>query len=407
MRNTYKHSRIIFLYIAFIAVILGACAQELSLTRPAVSLAVPQAAETRLATIPEGYTVGEIVFSPDGQKVVYSAGRGGKEHVFFEGSRGTSYDKVKFLILSHDNRRIAYVARSEGKEFIVVDGVEGKRYRAVDDPVFSPDSRVVAYGAEKDRKWHIVIGDKESPGTDMLYMEPVFSADSSFVTSIEQDFTTGKSVRIVSSTDMKQIKRGIEYDWIGSVAVSPDKARIAHGVRTENKRFVIVSDFTSVEDGETGAPYDNVSHVTISPDGRRIAYFAVRGGHTFIVIGDRETRFTADDILFPPVFSPDGTKVAVGATRQGKGLIILDGKDGQLYDAVSRPVFSPDGSRMLYRAGKEGKWVTILADEEGRLIREYLFDGVINPPVFSPDGKSIILGIRKGRELLWKVVPVE
>jgi Tol biopolymer transport system component len=407
MRNTYKHSTIIFIYIVFIAFILGACAQELTLTRPVVSLAAPQAAETRLATIPEGYEVGEIVFSTDGKKVVYSAGRGGEEHVFFEGSRGKSYDKVKFLVLSPDTRSIAYVAGRRGEEFIVVNGIEGKRYRAVDDPVFSPDSQAVAYEAEKDRKWHIVIGDRESPGTDMLYMEPVFSADSRFVTSIEQNFATGKSVRIVSSTDMKQIKTGIAYDWIGSFAISPDKARIAHGARTENKWFVIVSDFTSVEGGETGTPYDNVSHVTISPDGRRIAYVAVRGGQTFIVIGNRETRFTADDILFPPVFSPDGTKVAVGATRQGKGLIILDGKEGQLYDAVSRPVFSPDGSRLLYQAAKEGKWVTILADEEGRLIREYPFDGVIKPPVFSPDGKSIVLGARKGRDLWWKVVSIE
>jgi Tol biopolymer transport system component len=407
MTRIYKHSRIIFLYSAFISFILGACAQELTRTHPVVSLAAPQATETRLATIPEGYEVGTIVFSPDGKKVVYSASRSGKEYIFFEGSRGTSYDKVKFLTLSHDKQRIAYVARSEGKEFIVVDGVEGKRYQAVDDPVFSPDSQTVAYAAEKRRKWYTILGDKESPGTDMLHMAPVFSADSRFVMSIEQNSTTGKSVRIVRSIDMEQIKKGIEYDWIGSVAISANKDRIVHSARRGNKWFIVESDFTSIKNGETDTPYSNISHVAISPDGKRIAYFAERGGDTFMVIADRETRFTADGVLFPPVFSPDGAKIAIGATRKGKSLIILDGKEGQLYDAVSPPVFSPDGTRLLYQAAKEGKWVTILADREGRLIREYPFDGVIRPPEFSPDGKSIMYGSRRGNELLLRNISLE
>ncbi len=407
MTHTYKHSRIIFLYSAFIPLMLGACAQELTRTHPAVSLAVPQATETRLATIPEGYELGTIVFSPDGKKVVYSASRSGEEYVFFEGSRGTSYDKVKFLTLSHDKEHIAYVARSEGREFIVVDGVEGKRYQAVDDPVFSPDSQTVAYAAEQGRKWHTILGNKKSLGTDMLHMAPVFSADSRFVMSIEQDSTTGKSVRIVRSTDMEQIKKGIEYDGIGSVAISANKDRIAHSARTGNKWLIVESDFTSVRNGETDTPYNNISHVAISPDGKRIAYFAERGGDAFMVIADRETRVTADGVLFPPVFSPDGAKIAIGATRKGKSLIILDGKEGQLYDAVSPPVFSPDGSRLLYQAAKEGKWVTILADGEGRLIREYPFARLIRPPEFSRDGKSIIWGVRKGRELLWKAMPIE
>lgn len=225
--------------------------------------------------------------------------------------------------------------------------------------------------------------------------------------SIEQDYTTGKSVRIVSSADMKQVMRGIEYDSIESVAISQDKTRIAYVATRENKLFIITSDLLSVEDSEKGSSYDRLSHVTMSPDGKRIAYVAERGGATFIVIGDRETRFTADSVLFSPVFSPDGTKLAVGATRQGKELIILGGKESELYDAVSRPVFSPDGSRLLYRAGKEGKKITILADEEGRLIREYTFDGIITTPLFSQDGKFIIFGALKGHELLWKRIPVE
>jgi Tol biopolymer transport system component len=120
-----------------------------------------------------------------------------------------------------------------------------------------------------------------------------------------------------------------------------------------------------------------------------------------MVIADRETRFTADGVLFPPVFSPDGAKIAIGATRKGKSLIILDGKEGQLYDAVSPPVFSPDGTRLLYQAAKEGKWTAILADGEARLIREYLFEGVIWPPKFSRDGKSIMYGSRRGKSIMY------
>jgi Tol biopolymer transport system component len=407
MRNTYQQGRVIFLSIPVIALMLGACAQVFTPARPVVSMLDSQPLEKIVAVVPDGYNVRDMVFSPFDEVVLYSAGKAGEQNVFFKNEQGKSYDRVKFLTLSHDSRRSAYVARSKGREFIVVDGFEGKKYRAVDSPVFSPDSQYFAYESEIDRKWHVVIGEREGPAADMFLMEPVFSADSMFVTSIETDSRRGTSTRIVSSRDMKDIRKGFAYDSISSVAFSQDRSRVAHGARIGDRQFVVVSDFSSVNNDKRGKTYDKVSSVALSDDGGTVTYYSEKRGRTYLVIGEKEVDFAGDTILFPPVFNGDGSQVAVGVTQEGKNLVLIDGKGGMPYDAVTRPVFSPDGSRLLYRAARDGKWYIILADADGERIREYPFDRGSKNPVFSRDGKSIVYGSKQGQKLLLRIVPVE
>jgi len=61
-----------------------------------------------------------------------------------------------------------------------------------------------------------------------------------------------------------------------------------------------------------------------------------------------------------PVFSWDGRHVAFTTPRgQKTQRVIVDGKAGAEYDAVTDPIFSPDSRRVAYVVRKGGKWLVV------------------------------------------------
>ncbi len=66
-------------------------------------------------------------------------------------------------IFSPDSNRVAYTAEVDNKWFVVVDGIEEKRYESIGEstPVFSPDSKKLVYIASADNKKFLVVSGKE------------------------------------------------------------------------------------------------------------------------------------------------------------------------------------------------------------------------------------------------------
>jgi len=409
--------------------------------------------ETKFTAVAEdGYkVVGVIVFSPEGMSAAYVAQKGNKQFVVVSSKtgdkiadkKGRAYDQVSEIVFSPDSRRVAYAARKGEKMFVVVDGKEGKPYDSAASLVFSPDSSMVAYEAKKQGKWFIVINDKESRGCDMHYMPPIFSSDSKLATYIEQHYEKGKTVRVVSSIDMKDRKIGKEYDWIGSVAFSPDGSQVAYAAGRKEKFFVVSGGFAGGDEKESLAYDIPPGHIAFSPDSRKLAYFAEKGEKYFLVVDGKETglKYPMD---YPPVFSPDGSKFALVlrdeagmqfvslenksypvyegisrpvfntdgtaaayAARQGNEWhLVVDDKRGSAFDMAVTPVFSPDGSRIAYRARKNEKRFIVIADNKANTIKELSAYDMVWQPVFTPDGKSIAYGVKDGQELWWKVETV-
>jgi hypothetical protein len=46
-------------------------------------------------------------------------------------------------------------------------------------------------------------------------------------------------------------------------------------------------------------------------------------------------------------------------------LIVVDGKEGRIYDQVGAPVFNPNSQRVAYTAQRRGKWVVVVDGHEG------------------------------------------
>ncbi|MFA5742898.1 MAG: hypothetical protein WCX77_00360 [Candidatus Paceibacterota bacterium] len=90
------------------------------------------------------------VFSPDGEKLAYTAGIGLNKFFILNGRETLfPYDSAGKLVFSSDGFYLAYIAAKGADNFLVVNGketkIEGKIYS---DPVFSDDNEKIGYGVE-------------------------------------------------------------------------------------------------------------------------------------------------------------------------------------------------------------------------------------------------------------------
>ena len=120
-------------------------------------------------------------FSPDSQHVAYIAKEGGKAFIVIDGEEGKHYNEVSLPLFSADSQRIAYIAKDADGQFVVVDGREGERYELVLTQVFSPDSQHLAFMAKFGLQQFVVIGDVEGPAysTSLTRVDIVWDSPNS------------------------------------------------------------------------------------------------------------------------------------------------------------------------------------------------------------------------------------
>jgi len=100
-------------------------------------------------------------------------------------------------------------------------------------------------------------------------------------------------------------------------------------------------------------------------------------------------------------FSPDGNQIAVFAKREkGRSLLLLDALNGGILRIVDMeeieqqlsPAWSPDGKKIVFSGWKNGKSDIFVLDLDSssivNLTNDDIYDGA---PVFSPDGKSVVI----------------
>jgi len=167
-----------------------------------------------------------------------------------------------------------------------------------------------------------------------------------------------------------------------------------------------------------GEEHDSAGAPCFAPGGA-LAFKALEGGKMGVVVGDRKGPFEFD-VVGHPVFSADGRRVAYAAAtgaqvdaftalssyadqmaQGGRWCLVVDGKRGPEFDRVDAPVFAPDGKVVACRVRRGKKSLILVGEKAGGELDD------VGPPAFAPDGKRVVFGARIGRELWWKVVPVE
>ncbi len=159
---------------------------------------------------------------------------------------------------------------------------------------------------------------------------------------------------------------------------------------------------------------------SLSPDGKLITYSSDRAGDGGLDIwvqqlagGEpaRLTRDPADDQ--DPSFSPDGSRILFSSGRQGGGVYMisaLGGAEQKIAEGGFGPRFSPDGNWILYRTGDRlatifgsgGIYVVPTGGGVPRRLAHQLANAFA--PVWSPDGKSVLIFAVQGGFPTWGVI---
>ncbi|MGB2867380.1 MAG: hypothetical protein WBD36_02925 [Bacteroidota bacterium] len=390
--------------------------------------------ERLLATIPADLNIvsnDDVVFSPDGRSVAYTAERDRKHVVVVNNARQSEYDWTDKPVFSPDGKKVAYVAVTDvdwkrwldpsvpnfergGKWWVINNGKSTGPYDYAWLVSYSPDGSHVAFAAMKGKQWFVVNGEKTGATYEWVTM-PLFSSDGHIAYSAR----SGKLAFMVVDT-----AAGPSFDEVGDPYWSPDGKKLTYPAQSGNQWYAIV------DTGRIG-PFDRLRSFWYRNDGT-LGFVANRKDKAFVVVGTEEHEAFDDVLDFR--FSDDGSAmvwdvkkedsayVVAGTTRagpfrsvtrialssngsrlayvsfNGKYVIVLNGKTVQ--ETTDMPIsmeFSPDGRNLVYiLVGDEDKCLGVNGMESTRYddVRTY---------VLSPDAKKVALGIRAGNGLWWKV----
>ena len=343
------------------------------------------------------------------------------------------------LVISDDGG-VAVAAKRGGRggeeTWLLITGPQaGTAFRAVSPPALAPDGKAVVYLAVTDQgKLLLFVGgalkrqydgysyDVSSVGKQASFSRgpfgwpPTVSSDGQSVAfaAKKTDAPNGECV-------MVDDRCGEIFDQIVTQPkfIDGTHAVFYEALTASHERFVVVGDRKY---GNSGGGWDRTPGAVLSVNGKTVAdawnvarvQFGERGltpldeGHILVNGVDRKAIGLVDELAL----SPDGESLAYVAHRrlisEGNrvaiaGYVVVRGdRAGQVWDQVQRGslTFSPSGKSLAYVAHENREQYVVINEKKSEP-----FDLVLTPLIYSPDGSKLAFGARKGRQILWKVLP--
>ncbi len=291
-------------------------------------------------------------FSPDGRRLAYGALNGKEGALVVDGTTLKVDGSVEQIVFSPDAKRLAYILlqKDNGRQ-VVLDGQAGPFFQKISALTFSPDSRRCAYMALKGSAWVAVVDGKEMIGGDSVGT-PLFSPDSR---RLAYAANLGKEWFMVVDG-----KKGRTFDELGISMFSPDSARLAYMAQMKERACLVVED-------QMGPIFDSVGEPVFSPDSKQLAYRA-RQGSKWCVVQNGKPHQTFYDGLRRPIFSPDGGHLAYVAIEGKEMIMVLDERPLSRHDSVTFPFFSPRGTRVVYAGCTKDQWRVFVDGTAGKTI---------------------------------------
>lgn len=305
---------------------------------------------------------GPPYFSADGSVAAHSVriGKAGTatrafhtvDAIVMGGKAGPEADQVSNPFFAPKGNRIAYKYRTEYTWTMMIDGKPADTAADVGDPVWSDDGKHLAFRIGERGKYHVVVDGKKGATIYPQVGDPVWSPDNKTVAFVVQDQTKGGEW-IVYGDRQTEV-----YSRVYPPVFSTDGQHMAFAARASNGKYMVVLD-----DKNGPADYESIGTLVISPDGKRVAF-----------TGQKNFRWTC----------------------------AIDSGSASVHDFVKDPVWSPDSKKVSFSGQDQGKWFVEVNYRRGNDYEE-----ILTAPVYSSDSKKCAYGVRRGPDLLWRVVPVE
>jgi WD40 repeat protein len=288
--------------------------------------------------------VGDVAFSPDGNRLAWTAERSGE-------------GRIVVWDLNHDRQRLRIGPRDSEPKSITVSA-----YTSV---VFSPDGRTIATGARSTfaSDPRMILWDSETGFTKQIlkgHSDAVFAAafspDGGTLATASRD-RTAKLWDVNSGRDRATLSAGSAA--VTAIVFSPDGRLLATGWTDRCLRlWDVVSGHLSAT---LPAHTKTVTCVAISPDGRFMASASFDGTLRLWDLETRQERSTAEG--FPNTcrsiaFSPDGKTLAIKFAETSTGAFwdVIAGRVTATFpNAVAGLAYAPDGKTLAVGGGAQGR----------------------------------------------------
>ena len=416
------------------------------------SPAVAQPKDAKLAEIPEGIGVARelirttnlgtlarrsaITWSADGKQVAYAGIRGSESMPVVGSHVGDVYDRVSRPALAGGHAFFHVLVQdtpSEQKHWVWIDGDTLEVEDWITGISASPIGDRVAYwthpGAKtgntvqgtstthhlavatlrKSGKWKVSRGEEYLSGAGPA---PLWSADGKRVFSCGMTHKGWAVVRV----EKREKLASEEHDQIASIAISETGSALAF-VKTDQSGARAELYFKG---RRVGKNHRHVATPTVDATGEHVAYvIATKGGAT-VAVDDEKLPAGEYDFVLELAFSPKGDRLAFvacvggresekypGLIEGGEWFIVVRPTDGKVklaeharHKQVRDLVWDEDGKRLAYAALDKG-WRVVCGDAQSQEFND------VGRPHFLADGAAIGHGARAGRELWWKILPLE
>ncbi len=324
----------------------------------------------RLLYQDEGYVGGWPAWTPDGSRLVFYRGLGGRNLIMvYTGADGSVRQLTEEGFedepaLSPDGREVAYVSGRTGRSDIWVVPLDGGGPRRLtsdiareERPRWSPDGRLIAYWSDRGGQpdlWVVPAeGGVSVPVTDDELEEGQFSwhADGRHLIYISNHRRVSVWLHHLARGDSRQLVG----DSVGvtAVDVSPAGDRIVYAAGHPPDLWL--QPVTGGAPRQLTAALDEEYAPEWLPDGRHISYLTRRGAATDLWVVPDTGGPPVNIIRFPgnireARWSPDLTRIVISAesTGVGRGLWTLPATGGTLTRLTPsrdarHPEWSPDG----------------------------------------------------------------
>ncbi len=317
-------------------------------------------------------------FAQGGGKWAYAARSGNHWQLFHTGGHSGKWDGIGEVVYSPSGQHLAFSAERQGRWHVVLDSLQGPPFDAILKGTFrfSPDESHFAYVARRAAQSAVVM--------DQL-PDPFFDGVGSLLLGNGNHWAysarTESHARVVQDGN-----KGPAYDEITELKFNFSATQTAYLARSGNRWNAVVEGFES-------RAYDHLHDLVFSPDGQFIAFAARVGGQEFVVKNG-----IADSLRFKTILSGTlGFKVGseipfyFALQENGKFILVEDGYASSSWDEIAGPTHGMDGKQFGFAARIQKQWHVLI---DGREIAAETWAG---PPLFGPAGVFGYVASRKGK----------
>lgn len=254
-------------------------------------------------------------WSPDGQKLIFTACHGSYCDLYLVGANGSNFTKLTNAeedassysepAWSPDSRQIAFVGEIEsGKQIFLMDSDGSKIKQLTRDglynisPAWSPDGEHIAYSSTEQGDYDVFT--IKSNGTDKFQItdndlddtNPIWSPDNSKIAYISKS-NGNDLLYIVNSDATNPVDRSSGLKWIIDITWSPNSKAVGFSSLAPEGGLVTYTIGEALIDvsligQRTRDSYNNFSP-SYAPDGERIVYYANMGEYSEVMVNHGST----------------------------------------------------------------------------------------------------------------------